>query len=866
MMNTSDNIQHTPMIRQYLEIKNQYQDMLVFYRMGDFYELFFEDAKIASQLLNITLTSRSSSNKTNPIPMAGVPHHSSEQYIAKLVKSGNCVVIVEQIGDINTKGPMERKVDRIITPGTLSDLNLLDEKTDNSIICVVKDKNGFAIANLSISNAKFSMYLCSEADLFDCLYKINAAEILISYQLKSYFKDYKATICTKYIEDWEFCYNTNYKMLCNHFQVNSLNGFGLTHIHHNGIIASGVLLNYVKKTQGNELNFINKIAVINADNNLKIDAITRKNLEIFQSLSGENKYSLFHTLDNCSTVLGSRLLKQWLTQPITDCRELNIRYQAIDVITQSNLQLQLQNILKNIYDIERITSRIALSNVKPKELYALTQSLNKIFALYDMIMTQDQLQQNNIFNNFINIIKNNKLQQVYTIINQTITDEPNNLIRDGNIIKPQVNNQLDELRNMQNNIDEYLITMEQREKQTTNIPNLKIVYNKIHGFFIEVTNSYLTKIPNYYRRTQTLKNAERYTTAELKGLENKVLNANNEILKLEKEIYSQVINQIKPYIDELYTIARYVAIIDVLICFSDNAHKYNYTRPQFVDDNTITIKQSRHPVIENIVDKFVVNDLIIDQEHRFILITGPNMGGKSTFMRQIALIIIMASIGSYVPASECRLGYIDRIFTRIGASDDISSAKSTFMVEMYETANILNNATKHSLVLLDEIGRGTSTYDGLSIAHATSKYLLEKIQCNTIFATHYFELTKLTKLYKSFKNYNVSVIEHDEQVIFLHKIIAGIAKKSYGINVAKLAGLPNDVIQNAKKYLKIIESQTINTQQADIFDMTATNIDDKIINDNNYNDIIEQIKNVEIDNLTAKEALEFLYNIKQQIT
>jgi DNA mismatch repair protein MutS len=851
-MNNTEKQNYTPMIRQYLDIKNQYPDMLVFYRMGDFYELFFDDAKIASQLLNITLTSQ---NKTNPIPMAGVPHHSSEQYISKLVKAAKSVVIVEQVGEINNKGPIERKVTRIITPGTITDLNLLDEKIDNSIICVTKEKNEFGIANLSLTSGKFEVFLCSDKNFYDYLYKINPAEILVSYELKVYFNNLKIQSCIKYIEKWEFCYDTSNKILCNHFDVNSLIGFGINKSYNIAIISAGILLNYVKKTQCNELNFIKKIGIINEDNILKLDAISRRNLEICQNLNGERKYTLFTIMDNCSTVMGSRLLGNNLNNPSTDYVELEKRHSAVELIINGHLNTQISDIMKNIYDIERISSRIALGTVKPKELYTLKQSIQAIFDLYDILHCNNVLHNNDIFKNFITLIEKKSLEIIFSLIDNMLTNDPNNLIRDGNIIKDGVNGELDNLRNLQNNIDGYLQNMEIQEKERTNIPNLRIVYNKIHGFFIEITNSYLSQVPSEYRRTQTLKNAERYITPELKKIEIQILNATEEILKIEKKLYFELIDKIKVYIDELYLSAKYIANIDLINCFSYNALKYNYCKPKF-NDNNIIIKEGRHPVIENIVDNFIANDLIMDNEHKFILITGPNMGGKSTFMRQIALIIIMASVGSFVPAKFCEIGNIDRIFTRIGANDDLSSGKSTFMIEMYETANILNNATNKSLVLLDEIGRGTSTYDGLSIAHATSKYLLENIQCNTIFATHYFELTKLAKVYNSFKNYNVAVIEHEDKIVFLHKIIEGIAKKSYGINVAKLAGLPNIVIQNAKKYLKQIES-SINNEQVDMFNIIEHNNNDLL-------QIIEQLKSLDIDNLSARGALEFLYQIKQQ--
>lgn len=855
-MNTNDKQNYTPMIRQYLDIKNQYPDMLVFYRMGDFYELFFDDAKIASQLLNITLTSQ---NKTNPIPMAGVPHHSSEQYIAKLVKASKSVVIVEQVGEINNKGPIERKVTRIITPGTITDLNLLDEKTENSIMCITKEKSLFGVANLSLASGRFEIFLCLEQDLSDYLYKINPAEILINYEYKTYFNNLKMQSCIKYIEKWEYCYDTSHKLLCSHFDVNSLIGFGINDTYNLAIVSAGILLNYVKKTQCNELDFINKISIITDNNTLKIDAISRRNLEICQNLNGEKKYTLLNIMDNCNTVLGSRLLKCCLNNPSTDYLFLKTRQDAVALIINNNLNQQISDIIKNIYDIERISSRIALTTVKPKELYTLKLSLDSIFNLYQLLVVNNVLYGNPIFKNIIDLIENKNLEIVFNLIDKTLTNEPNNLLRDGNIIKNGINNELDNLRNLHENIDNYLQNLEIEEKAKTSIPNLRIVYNKVHGFFIEITNSYLSQVPNEYRRTQTLKNAERYITPELKKLEVQILNATEEILRIEKKLYLELIDNIKIYIDDIYLIAKYVANIDLINCFSFNAIKYNYCCPNFINNNNIIIKEGRHPVIENIVDNFITNDLIMNHENKFVLITGPNMGGKSTYMRQIALIIIMASVGSFVPAKFCEIGNIDRIFTRIGANDDLSSGKSTFMIEMYETANILNNATNKSLVLLDEIGRGTSTYDGLSIAHATSKYLLENIQCNIIFATHYFELTRLAKSYNNFKNYNVSAIEYEDKIVFLHKIIEGIAKKSYGINVAKLAGLPNIVVQNAKKYLKQIEASS-NNEQIDMFNIIDENLDNA-----NSIQILEQLKILDIDNLSARDALEFLYQIKQQI-
>ncbi len=859
------NSNHTPMMQQYLSIKADYPDMLVLYRMGDFYELFFDDAVHASKLLGITLTTRGTSAST-PIKMAGVPYHSIDQYLIKLVKLNQSVVIVDQVGEVTGKGPVERKVTRIITPGTLSDSSLLDDTSENLISCIFKDKDEYGIASISVAAGTFVISQFPINDLITNIERITPNELLIPESIRTLILKLPIKCFIKYIPDWNFEFNSCYKKICEHFQTADLTGFGINTKNKLGISAASVLLEYTKQTQCNNLPHIHKITEDILTNTLTLDAISRRNLEINYTINGDKSPTIFSLLNYCNTSMGARKLRFWLNNPLKNHDEINVRLNAVSSLI--NAPFKINEILTNICDIERITSRIALMSAKPRDLTALRESLAvlpKLVPLKEQINDSLLVSLISIFENFSSDIVD-KLQKGLKL-------EPSALVRDGNVINDGYSDELDHLRDVQTNANKYLLELETKERTRTQIPNLKIEYNRVHGFFIEISNSYSVKVPSEYRRTQTLKNAERYTTPELKTFEIKVLNANEKAINLEKKLYEELLSFLNTHINELQVLAHTIASLDVLNNFATLAVKNNYIKPQLSDENTINILQARHPVIEKQVEQFIANDINLNNNTKFLLITGPNMGGKSTYMRQTAIIVLMAYCGSFVPADNATIGHIDRIFTRIGASDDLALGKSTFMVEMSETANILNNATKNSLVLLDEVGRGTSTFDGLSLAHAISRYLIEKIQCYTLFATHYFELTNMANQYTLAKNVHLSAVEHEENIVFLHHVYEGAAEKSYGIQVASLAGIPKNVINIAKRYLQQVEAKQ-NNNQLDLFNEVL--IEDILVQDNvnNVNEkqiseseslVLEQIKTLNPDNLSARDALELLYNLKNTL-
>ncbi|MFN8769611.1 MAG: DNA mismatch repair protein MutS [Neisseriaceae bacterium] len=858
---------HTPMIKQYLGIKDNYPDMLVFYRMGDFYELFFDDAVTASKLLGITLTSRGSSAKT-PIKMAGVPFHSLEQYLIKLVKLEQSVVIVDQVGEVNSKGPVERKVTRIITPGTLTDSSLLNDKIENLICCISNNKDEYGIATMSISAGTFTVNQVKATDIINQIERIAPAELVIPESLQTKFQQLKLKCNIKPIPNWNFEFDSSYKKLCSHFKVNDLSGFGISHDIKLAISSASVLLEYAKKTQCGELPHIQNVALEDDHQFLKLDAISRRNLEINYTITGQNSPTLLSLLDNCATAMGSRKLRYWLNNPLINHNEIIMRQNAVKKLDSH--QENLHNILENIFDIERITSRIAIYSARPRDLAALRDSLLVIPQLAFLKNFDDSL-----INTLISAL-NEESTIIATTLQNSIMPEPNNFVRDGNVINNGYNSDLDHLRDVKNDANKYLLELEEKERERTQIPNLKIEFNKVHGFYIEISNSYINKAPSEYRRTQTLKNAERFTTPELKVFENEVLNAEEQCLNLEKKLYEELLTYLNKHIKQLQQIAHAIATLDVLNTFAIIAMKNNYVCPILVDDNIISIKNARHPVIEKQVDQFIANDVELSDKTKFLLITGPNMGGKSTYMRQVALIVLLAYCGSFIPAESATIGPIDRIFTRIGASDDLSSGKSTFMVEMTETANILNNATNKSLVLLDEVGRGTSTFDGLALAHSISRYLIEKICAYTLFATHYFELTNLASQYTASKNVHLSAVEHEETIVFLHHVYEGAAEKSYGIQVAQLAGIPKHVITTAKKYLHNLEAkQNNNNNQFDLFnevffeekpyvetqEQEYTLIESPKISEQELQ-VLEIIRTTNPDSLSARDALELLYTLK----
>ncbi len=860
-LNLVDQKSYTPMMQHYLEVKSLYPDMFVFYRMGDFYELFFNDAVDASSLLGITLTSRGQV-AGNPIKMAGMPFHSVSQYITKLVKLGKSIVIVDQVGEVTGKAPVERRVTKIITPGTLTDEALLEEKLDNTITCLYKSKNNFGLATISLASGKFYINQINEKDLIDHLERLDSAEFIVAQSLFTAIKKLKPNHAIKSIEDWHFDYDANYKKICEHFIVKDLSGFGINKpsLLNLGITAAGILLNYVKQNQNSNLPHITSIQYDNHSNFLILDAISRRNLEINLTINGEKSPTLLSIFDKCSTAIGSRLLRLWLNNPLKDHNEINKRLETVEKLCK--ISKNLHNILVDVCDIERIISRIALRSARPRDLSALSETL----TLLPQIISLSYISSSN--NNDLLSIIFESIKTIPPEINNkliaAIKKEPSNWLREGNIFNDGYNVELDHLRNIKSNGAQFLLDMEDKEKKRTQINNLKIEFNKIHGYFIEITNSNLDKVPVDYRRTQTLKNAERYTTPELKKFEMEIISAKDKAIEIEKKLYDEILNFLNQYISPLQNLCKSIATLDVLNNFAKISQENNFNRPNLVSDSIINIKNGRHAVIEKQVEQFIANDISLDSNNKFLLITGPNMGGKSTYMRQTALIILLAYCGSFIPAESATIGPIDRIFTRIGASDDLSGGKSTFMVEMTESANILNNATANSLVLMDEVGRGTSTFDGLALAYAISKYLIEKIHCYSLFATHYLELTELAKESNLVKNIHLSATEYHDKIIFLHRINEGAAEKSYGIQVASLAGVPKSIINLAKKHLQQLEKKQ--TAPIDLFSSTLENenIIHATLNEQEIN-VIKQLKNINPDELNAKEALELIYNLNTQL-
>lgn len=797
--------QHTPMMRQYLALKAQHADKLVFYRMGDFYELFYDDAKKASKILDLTLTKRGQS-AGEPIAMAGVPYHAAEPYIAKLIRAGESVAICEQMSDpAATKGIVERQVTRIITPGTVTDDALLDEKKDSLLMAVTQDKNGihFGLASLDLSTGRFVLLECQGRDNFVSeLERLKPAEILVSEDWQEKHLLSEQTKCIRYRHPWEFNLQTSQKLLIQHFESQDLSGFGCDNVSL-AVISAGVLLQYAKETQKNALTHIRSLRVEKRENLLILDAHTRRNLELDTNLQGATENTLFSILDNTATTMGSRLLRRWISQPIRQRKTLQERQHIIRLLLANRADETLHEALKNIGDLERILTRIALKTARPRDLVQLRTALEHLPVIKQICETVGlaKLSANMVL-----------FPELTSLLEKAIIEHPPMLIREGGVIAPGYSEELDELRTLSDNAVQYLMDLESREKARTNIPTLKVGYNRVSGYYIEISHAQSKNAPAEYMRRQTLKNAERYITPELKNFEDKVLSAKSKALTLEKYLYEKLLEDLLQCLNPLQETASILAGLDVMTTLAERAKTLNWHCPILTDKTEILIEAGRHPVIENVLARrslndFVPNDVELVSERCMLVITGPNMGGKSTYMRQTALIVLLAHIGSYVPAKSARIGNIDRIFTRIGASDDLASGRSTFMVEMTETANILHNATEHSLVLMDEIGRGTSTFDGLSLAWSCAVYLSEKIKPLTLFATHYFELTHLAQQYASIFNIHLDAVEHDDKIIFLHQVQEGPASKSYGLQVAQLAGIPKSVIENAKLKLQQLEKQ-----------------------------------------------------------
>lgn len=783
---------HTPMMQDYLKIKREHPDKLVFYRMGDFYEMFFEDAKLASKLLGITLTQRGNS-ADEPIHMAGVPFHAVDIYLNKAINKGCSVVICEQVPNPDTKGIMLRKVSRIITPGTVLDSGVLESKDTKYLACLYKRGNKVEITWMNFASGEM---WCNKVDISQYaneILKINPSEILISDKQDSYF-NFSDNMVVKMIPEWEFDPLLSNNNLSTMFGDQYLHRYGLEE--QNICCVISVLLNYLKATQCSEIRHVQNIKWVRSEDYIQIDNNSKKHLEITQS---NNNNTLWSIIDVCSTPMGSRTLKEWLNNPVKNKDVIKSRLDRIEYLKGTDKPyLGWKNIVSEWCDLERISTRIALKTVKPRELSALRDTLRsmpKLMAWADRMPPY-------LKGFFSHATPSDAIGK---LLEKVIKETPSVWVRDGDVIADGVDTELDECRNLQKGHSTFLKDYEEKEKISTNIPNLKVEFNSAQGFYISVSKSHLDKVPNHYKRKQTLKNAERYITQELREYEEKALSANERALAREKFLFEQLLDKLQPYVSVLQKQAKILAEWDVLNALAEIADTHNYIRPKFNDNHEIIMIEGRHPVLDSLQDDFVPNSIHLSQKQNLAIITGPNMGGKSTVMRQLALLVILTHIGSFVPAKEFSIPDIDAIYTRIGANDDIANGRSTFMVEMSESAYILNNATQKSLVLLDELGRGTATYDGLSLAWSIAEYLGNKVRAYTLFATHYLEMTELPDLFDNMKNYHVSAIDQGHNIIFTHLIENGAANKSYGLHVADLAGIKSEVLTNAKNKLKELE-------------------------------------------------------------
>ncbi|KAF0843621.1 DNA mismatch repair protein MutS [Methylovorus glucosotrophus] len=841
---------HTPMMRQYLGIKAQYPDMLLFYRMGDFYELFHDDAEKAARLLGITLTKRGASNG-EPIRMAGVPYHAAEQYLAKLAKLGEAVAICEQIGDpAKSKGPVERQVTRILTPGTLTDSALLDDTRDNLLVAVSAGEGIVGLARINLAAGQLVLTEVAPGLLAQELERISPAELLLAdgYQHPSI----EALKCPKKrLAPWQFDLDSATQLLTQQFNTHDLAGFGCADLTQ-AISAAGALLDYVRHTQRSSLPHINALSVEQSGEYIQFDAASRRNLEIDQTLRGEPAPTLYSLLNTCRTAMGARLLRHWLHHPLRDHAAIQARLEAVAALLQGDALQAPRRLLNNIGDMERITARVALKSARPRDLSGLRDSLQQLPELQQSLagLPSALLQQAMAL-----------LQppaEVTSLLAAAIRPEPSSVLREGGVIADGYDAELDELRGIQTNCGEFLLKFEAEERARTGLTNLKVEYNSVHGFYIEISRAQAEHAPAEYRRRQTLKNAERFITPELKTFEDKVLSANERALAREKALYDALLDALAPYIQALQANAHAVAQLDVIATFAERAQALNYVQPEFTAEAGIQITAGRHPVVEQLAQPFIANDVQLTPYRQLLLITGPNMGGKSTYMRQTALIVLLAHCGCFVPAKAARIGQVDRIFTRIGASDDLAGGRSTFMVEMTETANILHNATEHSLVLLDEIGRGTSTFDGLSLAWAVARQLLERNRSYTLFATHYFELTRLVEDFKQAANVHLDAVEHGNGIVFLHAVQEGSASQSYGLQVAQLAGIPRSVVNAAKRKLVQLEQQNIQAgPQSDMFSQQAAAEPHVEVSP-----ALAELERLDPDDLTPKQALEALYKLR----
>ena len=835
--------QHTPMMQQYLRIKAEYPDTLVLYRMGDFYELFFDDAVKASRLLGITLTTRGQSAGT-PIKMAGVPFHALEPYLAKLVKLGESVVICEQIGEVTNKGPVERAVTRIVTPGTLTDSALLPEASDVLVASVFVRDQILGIATLSLASGRFRIMETSPAQLNAELERLQPSELVVAEAAAFAF----AAMTTRRMPDWQFDLDSATRLLAQQFATTDLKGFGCVDMPV-AIAAAGALLQYVQQTQRGVLPHIIGLSVERNDDFIRMDAATRRNLEISETITREAAPTLFSFLNNTATNMGARQLREWLHHPLRDRTVVTGRIEASTALAAHVDAIRA--IIGDWADVERIATRIALKTARPRDLSAMRDALASLPSLHSQL---SPLQTPAL----ARISKALAVEAtIHALLQASLKVEPATSLRDGGVVRDGFDAELDDLRGMQSNASSFLLELERRERERTGIHNLRVEFNRVHGFFIEVSQGQLDKVPDDYRRRQTLKNAERFITPELKAFEDKALSAGERALAREKSLYDALLDQLLPQVPSLHAMSRAVAELDVLCTNALNATRFGLVPPVFVDDDRITIQGGRHLVVESQVENFIANDCDLSRSRQLLLITGPNMGGKSTYMRQVAQIALLAHTGSFVPAIRAEIGRIDQIMTRIGASDDLAGGRSTFMVEMTEVAAILNAATSTSLVLIDEIGRGTSTFDGLALAYSIARHLAESTRCYCLFATHYFELTHLNAELPNLANVHLDAVEMKDKIVFLHKLESGPANQSYGLQVAQLAGVPKSVVRAARKHLSKLEmGDTTSSAQGSLF-VPLAKPSEAI-----PHPVLDALADLRPDELSPREALEKLYALK----
>ncbi len=839
---------HTPVMQQYLRFKAEHADKLLFFRMGDFYELFYEDAERAARLLDITLTRRGQSAGA-PIPMAGVPFHASEQYLARLVKAGESVAICEQIGDpASSKGPVERKVTRIVTPGTLTDAALLDERRDNVLLALAQGRSRLGLAALSLASGRLrAMEILPDA-LAAELTRIAPAEVLLADDHTPGALE-GCGLPLRRLPAWHFDAQAGRRALCAQFGTRDLAAFDAEGLDP-ALGAAGALLQYARTTQGGELGHVHTLAVERSEDVVILDPATRRNLELTETLRGDPAPTALSVLDTCATSMGSRLLRHWLHHPLRDREALRGRLGAVEALRGAG-GAPARETLRGVVDVERITARVALGTARPRDLSGLRDTLAALPTLVTAMAAAPAPRLAALATSLA------QAPEVRLRLATALREMPSASLRDGGVIADGFDPELDELRALQTDSGAFLLALEQRERARTGIPNLKVEYNRVHGFYIEVTHANAGRVPEEYRRRQTLRNAERYITPELKAFEDRALSAQDRALAREKLLFEELLAFLAPHVPALQTAAAALAELDVLAAFGERADALGLAAPELTDEDLLEIDAGRHPVVEAQVDSFVPNDLALGPARRLLLVTGPNMGGKSTYMRQVALIALLAHVGCFVPARAARIGPLDRIYTRIGAADDLAGGRSTFMVEMTEAAAILHGATERSLVLMDEIGRGTSTFDGLALAWSIARHLVEKNRAFTLFATHYFELTALAADYRTVANVHLDAVEHKDRIVFLHAVEEGPASRSYGLQVAQLAGVPGAVIRAARR--KLAELEGAASPQGDLFSPPPPATEDILAS--TAHPALDRLRDLQPDALSPREALDLVYEL-----